>query len=330
MVIVPVSKASADQRAGRAGRVRSGKAYRLYQEADFENLDQFSVPEIRRTNLAGVVLQLKSLGINNILRFSFLNRPPAQLMIQGIELLLALGAIDNDCNLTDPLGLQMAEFPLDPMLSKMLLCSGKFECSEEAVTLAAMLQIENCFISVPNKKIQIARIKLKFAVHEGDHLTLVNVYRAFISNHKNSHWCHENFLNYKALCRVERIRNQLISLLKRYNIPMISCDDDDENLRKCIISGFFANVAKYHPSGEYRTIRNEHALFLHPTSVLATEVNPPKLLIFHQVLCTSKDFMRDVTVIKLPWLLEIASSYYDYGTEASLEAKRRMLDESTR
>lgn len=325
-MIVPVSKASANQRAGRAGRVRSGKTYRLYLESDFEKLDDFSVPEIQRTNLASIILQLKSLGIGNILRFSFLNRPPAQLMIQGVELLLSLGAIDNDCCLTDPLGLQMAEFPLDPMLSKMLLFSGMYECSEEAVTVAAMLQIENCFVSVFNKKKQIARKKLKFAALEGDHLTLINVYRAFVDNNKNSQWCHEHFLNYKALCRVDGIRNQLISLLKRYNIPMISCEDDDEKIRKCIISGFFANVAKYHPSGEYRTIRNNYPLHLHPSSVLSTIVNPPKLIVFHQVLCTSKDFMRDVTVIKLQWLLEIASDYYDYGTERSLNDKQRLAD----
>ena len=326
LVIVPTSKASANQRAGRAGRVRAGKAFRLYPESEFEKLDPFTVPEVQRTNLATVVLQLKSLGISNVLRFSFLNRPPAQLMVQGMELLYALGAVDHDGKLTEPLGVQMAEFPLDPMLSKMLLSSSKFECSEEAVTLAAMLQIENCFISIPNKKNQIQRKKLKFSVLEGDHLTLINVYRAFLRSNKSSHWCHENFLNYKALCRVERIRNQLISLLKRYELPIISCGNDDEAIRKCIISGFFANVAKYYPSGEYRTIRDEHALHLHPQSVIATERKPPKYVVFHQVLSTSKDYMRDVTIIRLPWLLELASSYYEYGTEDILKSKRLKLD----
>lgn len=328
LVIVPTSKASADQRAGRAGRVRSGKAYRLYPESEFEKLDQFTIPEVQRTNLATVVLQLKSLGISNVLRFSFLNRPPAQLMVQGVELLYALGALDDNGSLTEPLGVRMAEFPLDPMLSKMLLSSGEFGCSEEAVTLAAMLQIENCFVSVPNKKHKIARIKLKFSVLEGDHLTLINVYRAFLSYNKSSQWCHKHFLNYKALCRVERIRNQLKALLKRYDIPIVSCGADDEAIRRCIISGFFANVAKYHPTGEYRTIRDNHPLHLHPTSVLAVERKPPKLVVFHQVLCTSKDYMRDATVIKLPWLLELASTYYEYGTDHMLQSKRQRLDSS--
>ena len=114
--------------------------------------------------------------------------------------------------------------------------------------------------------------------------------------------------------------------MKRYDIPIASCGNDDEVIRKCIISGFFANVAKYHPCGEYRTIRNDHPLHLHPTSVLATERKPPKYVVFHQVLCTSKDFMRDATVIRLPWLLELASSYYEYGTEHMLQSKRQKLD----
>ena len=325
LVVTSTSKASANQRAGRAGRVRAGKAYRLYPESDHTKLPDFTVPEIQRTNLASVILQLKCLGINNVLRFSFLSRPPAQLMIQGLELLYALEAIDDSANLTEPLGIRMAEFPVNPMLSKMLLSSGEFQCSEEACTLAAMLQVENVFFSVSNKKKEAARAKIKFSVYEGDHLTLINVYRAYVQNHKSSKWCHVNFLNYKALSRVERIRNQFVSLLKRYDVPILSCGDDDEAIRKCIITGFFANVARYHPSGEYRTIRNNHALHLHPTSVLANERKPPKLLVFHEVLCTSKDFMRDVTVIKLPWLLELASKYYEYGTDFELARKKQKL-----
>lgn len=326
LIITSTSKASADQRAGRAGRVRSGKAYRLYPEEEFSKLSQFTVPEMQRSNMAPVVLLLKSLGINNILRFSFLSQPPAQLMLQGVELLYALGAIDENASLVDPLGSQMAEFPVDPMLSKMLLTSGDFGCSEEACTLAAMLQVENVFFSTSNKKREAVMAKLRFSVAEGDHLTLINVYRAFISNKRNAQWCHSNFLNYKALCRVERVRNQFVSLLKRYEIPISSCGNDDEAIRKCIVSGFFANVARYHPSGEYRSIKNNRSLHLHPTSVLSTERKPPKLLVFHQVLCTSKDFMRDVTVIKLPWLLELASSYYDYGTDHEILSKRAKIE----
>eukprot|EP00112_Aurelia_sp_Birch-Aquarium-sp1_P003315 Seg1370.10_Seg1370.9 transcript_id=Seg1370.10_Seg1370.9/GoldUCD/mRNA.D3Y31 product="putative ATP-dependent RNA helicase DHX35" protein_id=Seg1370.10_Seg1370.9/GoldUCD/D3Y31 len=325
LVVVPVSQASAEQRAGRAGRVRSGKAYRLYTEDDYHKLDKRTCPEMQRSDLAPVILQLKSLGINNVLRFSFLSRPPAQCMARGLELLYSLEAIDEDNELTNPLGIRMAEFPVSPMLSKMLLMSGEFGCSVEATQIAAMLQLENVFISPHNKKRASEHAKLKFSVHEGDHLTLLNVYRAFIKFKKNSKWCHENFLNFKSLNHAVRIQEQLVAILKRYKIPITSCEGDDENIRKCIVSGFFANAAKYHPLGEYRTVRDNHSLHIHPQSVLSTE-NPPQWVVFNQVLLTSKEYMRDVTVIDPEWLLELASHYYEFGTERSIMSKRARLE----
>ncbi|CAH1778822.1 unnamed protein product, partial [Owenia fusiformis] len=224
LVVTEVSQASAEQRAGRAGRVRSGKAYRLYTDDSFEKLPVSSVPEIQRSDMAGVVLQLKALGIDNIVRFDFLSPPPAESMVRGVELLYALGALDDHCHLTQPLGAQMAEFPLKPMFSKMLLNSDEFGCSEEMLTIAAMTQIENVFITPPGQKQQAVRAKRNFSVEEGDHLTLLNVYTAFIKYKKNSRWCHENFLNYRGLCRAVNIREQLLRLMKKFKIPMTSCD----------------------------------------------------------------------------------------------------------
>merc|ERR1712048_198042 len=194
-----------------------------------------------------------------------------------------------------------------------LLKSVEFGCSKEICTIAAMLQVENVFVQPHNKKRAMERAKHKFSVAEGDHLTLLNVYRAFIRFRKSSQWCHDNFLNYKLLCRVEKIRSQLLALIEKFDVPRESCGDDDEAVRKCIVSGFFANAAVYHPSGEYRTIRNNHTLHIHPSSVLITET-PPPLVVFNQVMCTSKDYMRDVTVVQSDWLTELAPHFYDFGT----------------
>ncbi|VDI31476.1 ATP-dependent RNA helicase DDX35, partial [Mytilus galloprovincialis] len=223
LVIIPVSQASANQRAGRAGRVRAGKAYRLYTEESFQKLPLATVPEMQRSDLAPVVLQLKALGIINIIKFHFLSPPPAQNMVRGLELLYALYAIDEDCNLTSPLGLQMAEFPLTPMFSKMLLESGNFGCSEEAITVAAMTQIQNVFVTPSGNKSSAARSRRKFSVEEGDHVTLINVFNSFIKYKKSSKWCHEYFLNYKGLCRAVEIRHQLARILKKFNVPLVSC-----------------------------------------------------------------------------------------------------------
>ncbi|KAG8251465.1 ATPdependent RNA helicase [Homalodisca vitripennis] len=145
LVLVPVSKASAEQRAGRAGRVRPGKVYRLYCEKDYTTLHNATPPEMQRMELSGAVLQLKALGIDNVLRFAFPSPPPARHLASALELLHGLGAIDNSGALTSPLGLHMAEFPLPPLHSKALLVSGEFGCSEEMASILSLLQVQSVF-----------------------------------------------------------------------------------------------------------------------------------------------------------------------------------------
>jgi len=142
LMIVPCSKASIQQRSGRAGRTNAGKVYRLFTEESFKRLPDNTVPEIQRSNLANIILQLKALGIENILRFNFLSAPPAQLAIRALELLYSLNALDNYGRLTDPFGMRLAEFPVEPMLGTMLLNSQKFECGKEILTIAAMISVE--------------------------------------------------------------------------------------------------------------------------------------------------------------------------------------------
>lgn len=125
LLIVPVSKASANQRAGRAGRTKPGKAFRLYTEEQAKELPHTTPPEMIRTNLTFVVLQLKAMGIQNILKFQFPRPPPEKNLKSALEILYALDAIDISGELTQPLGFNMAEFPLDPLYSKLLLNSGE-------------------------------------------------------------------------------------------------------------------------------------------------------------------------------------------------------------
>uniref|UniRef100_A0A8D0VMJ5 RNA helicase n=1 Tax=Sus scrofa TaxID=9823 RepID=A0A8D0VMJ5_PIG len=281
LVVVPVSQASANQRAGRAGRSRSGKCYRLYTEDAFDQLPQSTVPEMQRSNLAPVILQLKALGIDNVLRFHFMSPPPAQSMVQALELLYALG--------------------------------GNFGCSQEILSIAAMMQIQNIFVVPSNQKSQAIRVHRKFAVEEGDHLTMLNVYEAFIKHNKNSQWCQEHFLNYKGLVRAATVREQLKKLLVKFQVPKKSSEGDPDPVLRCIVSGFFANAARFHSTGVYRTIRDDHELHIHPASVLYAE-KPPRWVIYNEVIQTSKYYMRDVTAIESAWLLELAPHFYQQGT----------------
>ncbi|XP_031228458.1 probable ATP-dependent RNA helicase DHX35 isoform X3 [Mastomys coucha] len=326
LVVVPVSQASANQRAGRGGRNRSGKCYRLYTEDAFDQLPQSTIPEMQRSNLAPVILQLKALGIDNVLRFHFMSPPPAQSMVQALELLYALGGLDKDCRLTEPLGMRIAEFPLNPMFAKMLLESGNFGCSQEVLSIAAMMQIQNVFVFPSNQKSQATRVHRKFAVEEGDHLTMLNVYEAFIKHNKSSQWCQEHFLNYKGLVRAATVRDQLKKLLVKFQVPKLSSEGDPDPVLRCIVSGFFANAARFHSTGAYRTIRDDHELHIHPASVLYSE-KPPRWVIYNEVIQTSKYYMRDVTAIESAWLLELAPHFYQQGTHLSLKAKRAKVQD---
>ncbi|CAG8812853.1 43026_t:CDS:10, partial [Gigaspora margarita] len=249
LVVTPISKASAQQRAGRAGRVGTGKTYRLYTEDSFYKLNDASIPEIQRSNLAQVVLHLKALGIDNVLRFDFLTPPPAELMIRSLELLYSLKALDDHGRLTMPLGMQLAEFPVDPMLGKILLDSYKFQCGEEMLSIAAMLSVQDVFIIPSNSEIDVDEEKRKFTVEEGDHITLLN-------GKKSARWCHEHCLNFRTLSRALSIRQHLKKYLDRFEVPIESCGNDTVKIRKCLISGYFSQAAKMMPDGSFRTVRD--------------------------------------------------------------------------
>ncbi|XP_017892913.1 probable ATP-dependent RNA helicase DHX35 isoform X2 [Ceratina calcarata] len=312
LVIVPVSKASANQRAGRAGRTRNGEAYRLYTEEAYTDLFEATPPEMQRSDLAPAILQLKALGIDNVLRFNFPSAPPSKNLLAGLELLYALGAIDSNGELTTPLGVTMAEMPLEPVFAKSLIVSGEMSCSEELSTILAMLQVQNVFIRPAGGQASIkARIAhRKFEVEEGDLLTLLNVYTAYEKNSRTTSWCQQNFLNSKALRRTTEIRIQMHSMMKRLAIPLVSCNGNVEQILKCITAGLFPKAAYLHYTGVYKTVRGNKDLYVHPNSCLYT-LQQPQWVLFCEVLQTNKTYMKDITVIQPEWLLELAPHFYE-------------------
>ncbi|XP_063980646.1 probable ATP-dependent RNA helicase DHX35 [Diachasmimorpha longicaudata] len=310
LIVAPVSKASANQRAGRAGRVQSGKAYRLYTEKAYDDLIDVTPSQMQRSDLAPAILQLKALGIDNVLRFNFPSVPPSKNLLAGFELLFALGAIDDNGLLTNPVGITMAEMPLEPVFAKCLIAAGEMNCSDEITTILAMLQVENVLIRPGGGQASIrARIAhRKFEVEEGDLLTLLNIYTAYEKN-KSSSWCQKHFLNSKALKRASEIRTQMRRLIKTLNIPLHSCEGDITRLLKCITTGLFPNAAYLHYSGVYKTLRGNQDLYIHPNSCLYT-LQQPQWLLFCEILQTNKIYMRELTVIKSEWLLELAPHFY--------------------
>lgn len=213
LMVVPISKASANQRAGRAGRVAPGKCFRLYTAWAYKHeLEENTVPEIQRINLGNAVLMLKALGINDLLHFDFLDPPPHETLVLALEQLYALGALNHHGELTK-LGRRMAEFPVDPMMAKMLLASEKYKCSEEIVTIAAMLSVNSAIFYRPKDKIIHADTARKNFNHmNGDHLSLLQVYIQWCESDYSTQWCYENFIQYRSMKRARDVREQVKSL----------------------------------------------------------------------------------------------------------------------
>ncbi|KAK3163326.1 hypothetical protein QOZ80_1AG0002170 [Eleusine coracana subsp. coracana] len=316
LVVAPISKASARQRAGRAGRVRPGKCFRLYTEEYYLNeMQPEGVPEMQRSNLVPCIIQLKALGIDNILGFDWPASPSPEAVIRALEILYSLGILDEDAKLTVPIGFQVAEIPLDPMISKMLLSANDFGCSDEILTIASFLSVQSVWVSVRGVKKEFDEAKLRFAAAEGDHVTFLNIYKGFHQSGKSSQWCYKNFLNYQALKKVVDIRGQLLRLMKRFGIPLKSCDRDMQSVRKAIIAGSFANAChleEYSQNGMYKTIRTSQEVYIHPSSVLF-RVNP-KWVVYQSLVSTDKHYMRNVIAIEPSWLTEAAPHFYQYRT----------------
>ncbi|KAK4458748.1 P-loop containing nucleoside triphosphate hydrolase protein [Cladorrhinum samala] len=314
-----ISKASAAQRAGRAGRTKPGKCFRLYTEEAYQALPDANVPEIQRSNLAPFLLQLKALGIDNVLRFDFLTPPPAELMARALELLYSLGALDDYAKLTKPLGMRMAELAVEPMMAKTLLSAPSFGCLNEMLTIAAMTSLGgSVWIQHEGEKNRTESAKRKFSTEEGDHLTLLNVYQAFITKgRKEARFCHENLLNFKSMSRAVSIRAQLKRYLERFGMIIdeslttqpTSGVDKAEQIRRCLTTGYFAHAARMQADGSFRNVSGTTVLYAHPSSVMFNR--KADWVIFHEVMETGhKTFIREITKIEKNWLLEFAPEFY--------------------
>merc|ERR1712227_301417 len=323
LLVSAISKASAQQRAGRAGRTKPGKCFRLYTEKAYKNeMQDNTYPEILRSNLSSTVLQLKKLGIDDLVHFDFMDPPAPETLMRALELLNYLAALDDDGNLTE-LGSMMAEFPLDPQLSKMCIASCEYNCSNEMLSVTSMLTVPQCFVRPNEAKKAADEAKVQFAHIDGDHLTLLNVYHAFKQSRDSPQWCYENFINYRSMMNADNVRQQLSRIMDRFSLPRRSCDFTSKDyyimIRKAIVAGYFMQVAHKEKSGHYLTVKDNQVVQLHPSTCLD---HKPDWVVYDEFVLTSKNYIRTVTDIKVDWLVEIAPTYYDIDNFPNCEAKR--------
>lgn len=326
LLVTAISKASAQQRAGRAGRTRPGKAFRLYTEKAFSNeMQDNTYPEILRSNLGTVVLQLKKLGVDDLVHFDFMDPPAPETLMRALELLNYLGALNDEGDLTE-LGSMMSEFPLDPQLSKMLIASCDYGCSNEILSITAMLSVPNVFMRPADARKAADEAKMQFAHQDGDHTTLLNVYHAYKTNNGDQNWCYDNFLQSRALKSADDVRNQLGRIMDRYGLRKLSNDWNSReyypNIRKALVAGYFMQVAHLERGGQYLTVKDNQVVMLHPSTNLD---NKPEWVMYNEFVLTSKNYIRTVTDVKADWLLEIAPQYFDMANFPECEAKKILM-----
>ncbi|KAF6209908.1 hypothetical protein GE061_015662 [Apolygus lucorum] len=316
LVVTPISQAQAKQRAGRAGRTGPGKCYRLYTERAYrDEMLPTPVPEIQRTNLATTVLQLKTMGINDLLHFDFMDAPPVESLIMALEQLHSLSALDDEGLLTR-LGRRMAEFPLEPNLSKMLIMSVHLQCSDEILTVVSMLSVQNVFYRPKDKQALADQKKAKFNQAEGDHLTLLAVYNSWKNNKFSNAWCYENFVQIRTLKRAQDVRKQLLGIMDRHKLDVVSAGKNTVRVQKAVCSGFFRNAAKKDPQEGYRTLVDSQVVYIHPSSALFNR--QPEWVIYHELVQTTKEYMREVTTIDPKWLVEFAPAFFRFSDPTKL------------
>ena len=359
LVVTPCSRASAGQRAGRAGRVGPGKCFRLYTKQAYMNeLEENTTPEIQRTNLVGTILLLKSLGIHDLLDFDFMDPPPTDTIVRAIEQLYALGAFNNMGELTK-VGRQMAEFPTDPQLARAILAADKHLCVEEVLSIIAMLgESSALFFRPKDKKIHADSARARFTNRDGgDHLTLLNVWNEWVASDHSVVWAKENFLQQRSLTRARDVRDQLARLCERVEVdPDTSCGASQGNLlpvQKALAAGFFANSARLQRGGDgYRTVKNGLSVHVHPSSVLMSGVSaagsagasatahltkdgrgvamqPPRWVMYHELVLTSKEYMRSCMPIKPEILFQAAPFYFQKKELEGLEEGAKKVPRGT-
>ncbi|BAE60081.1 putative pre-mRNA splicing factor RNA helicase [Aspergillus flavus] len=331
LLVSPISKASAQQRAGRAGRTRPGKCFRLYTEGAFkkELIDQ-TYPEILRSNLSSTVLELKKLGIDDLVHFDLMDPPAPETLMRALEELNYLACLDDDGNLTQ-LGRLASEFPLDPAVAVMLISSPEFYCSNEILSITALLSVPQVFVRPASQRKRADEMKNLFAHPDGDHLTLLNVYHAFKGQDAQENpkqWCHDHFLSLRSLQSADNVRMQLLRIMEREELEMVSTPFEDkkyyENIRRALCAGFFMQVAKKEAQGKskYTTIKDNQNVLLHPSTVLSYDAD---WVVYNEFVLTTKNYIRTVTAVKPEWLIDIAPTYYDITSFPKGEIRSALL-----
>ena len=328
LTVFPISQANANQRSGRAGRTGPGRCYRLYTEYAYKHeLLVQTVPEIQRTNLGNVVLLLKSLGVDDLLQFDFMDPPPQDNLLNSMYQLWFLGALDNTGALT-ALGRKMVEFPLEPAMAKMLIFAESLGCVDDVATIVSALSMPTIFYRPKEREEESDAAREKFFAPESDHLTLLNVYLQWKKNGYRSDWCNKHFIHAKAMKKVKEVRQQILDICAQLKMSISTCGTDWDVCRQAVASAYFSNAAKMKTVAEYVNMRSGMPCHLHPSSALFGMGVQPDYIVYHELVMTAKEYMQCVTAVDPEWLPELAPMFFSLKQQGETRAEKRAKEKA--
>ncbi|HCS52641.1 ATP-dependent RNA helicase HrpA [Rubinisphaera sp.] len=306
--IEPVSKASANQRKGRCGRIAPGICIRLYSEKDFDSREDFTPPEIQRTNLAQVILQTISLKLGAIEQFPFLDPPRGGMIRDGYKTLYELGAIDDQQQLTE-IGRQLARLPVDPRIGRMILAGHDEQCLNEILIIASVLEIQDPRDRPVEFQQAADKAHEQFQHESSDFLSYLKLWDFYLhikqdlSNSKFRHACRQNFLNMNRLREWSDIHRQLLQLVREANLPVEKRRDNEDAIHRALMTGLLSNIAFLDDKKEYVGSGGTKR-FLWPGSGLFSK--KPKWVMSAEVIETSQRFARTCARINPAWIEPLA------------------------
>ncbi|KAM4590687.1 putative pre-mRNA-splicing factor ATP-dependent RNA helicase DHX32 [Odontesthes bonariensis] len=319
VIIQPISMGQTECRKQLAGP--TGKCFCLYPKE--RQLPTEICPRIVESDITSTVLFLKRMEIAGLGHCDFIDRPDPGGLMQALEELDYLAALDNDGNLSE-MGIIMSEFPLEPQMAKTLLASCEFDCVSEVVIIAAMLTVPTCLMVPPVElKPEATQCHMKFQHPDGDHFTLINIYKAFKQCQHDPYgneekWCQDFFLNHTALQMVDALCAELTDTLKRIELPIsvpaFGSRSNTINIKRALLAGFFMQVARdVDGSGNYFILTHKHVAQIHPLSgygAKGPKLGLPEWVLFHEHTFSEDNCLRTVTQITPEEFIQMTPQYF--------------------
>ncbi|KAF4274414.1 hypothetical protein CNMCM8812_005444 [Aspergillus fumigatus] len=316
LLVKPISKSAAIQRKGRAGREAPGQCYRLYTEKDYLALDETNTPEILRCDLSQALLNMKARGVDDVMGFPFLTRPPRESLEKALLQLLSIDALEESGKISS-IGLHIAKLPLTPTLGRVLLAAAEHGegCLLDVIDIISCLSVENIFLNTTSeeKKEEAEKARRDLYRREGDHLTMLATVQAYAAeNTDRKAWAERHMVSHRAMQSVMDVRKQLTAQCRQAKLLPSASDSRNGStnsatrepspvlILQSFLRGFSTNTARLVPDGSYRTVVGNQTVAIHPSSVLFGK--KVEAIMYNEFVFTNRSYARGVSAVQMDWV----------------------------